>query len=68
MAGRRGSAKAHIELGIRKGFEDLLMGTGGRWDCEKLRIILAKLEGERDGASRAAAMPAAAAAAPMQMG
>ena len=58
LEGRCGTARAKIEESIRAGFESEFMGTGGRWDCEKLRTILAEMHGARG----------AAAPAPMAMG
>ena len=64
LTARCGTAKAKIENCIRTGFETSFMTSSGRWEMEKFRQVLAKMDGIRE----ARAGGAGAAAAHMALG
>ncbi len=54
---RVGTCRAKIEETIKNGFEAEYMTTSGRWELEKLRQQLAKMEGRREQRAAPAAAP-----------
>ena len=50
LTDRYGTGKAFIEANIREGFESSYMTSNGRWELDKLKTAVARLEGQRMGA------------------
>ncbi len=47
LTDRYGTAKCFIETNIREGFEAGYMTSSGRWELDKLKTAVARLEGQR---------------------
>ena len=63
---RCGTARAKIDNSIRTGFEASFMTSSGRWEMEKFRQVLAKMDGIRE--ARAGGAGVAVGPAPMALG
>ncbi len=48
LTDRCGCARAKIQDTIKTSFEAIFMNSSGRWEMEKFRQVLAKMEGARE--------------------
>ena len=47
MADRYGTARTFVELNIKQGFEENYQTSSGRWELDRLKQDVARLEGRR---------------------